>query len=125
MGREQEQQQPVGNINRICQGTEVIGNINTSGDIRLDGTLEGNLNSKGKVVVGNTGKTKGDIVCRTTDIFGQVEGTLNVSEIISLKSSSKVSGTIVTSKISIEAGAIFNGTCTMPEEKKQPTGKSA
>ncbi len=117
MGREQEQQ-PAGNINRLCQGTEVIGNINTTGDIRLDGSLEGNLNSKGKVVVGNTGKTKGDIICRTTDIFGQVEGTLNVAEIVSLKSSSKVSGTIITAKLSIEAGAVFNGTCTMPEEKK-------
>jgi len=123
MGREQEQQQPTGNINRICQGTEIIGNVNATGDIRLDGSLEGNLNSKGKVVVGSTGRTKGDIACRTTDIFGEVEGSLHVSEIINLKSSSKVSGTIVTAKLSIEAGATFNGTCTMPEEKKQQAAK--
>jgi cytoskeletal protein CcmA (bactofilin family) len=114
MAREQEQL-PISNINRICQGTEVIGNINTPGDIRLDGFLEGNITAKGKVVVGNTGKTKGEITGRTTDIFGHVEGTLKVSEIISLKSTSNVKASLVTSKISIEAGAIFNGTCTMSE----------
>jgi cytoskeletal protein CcmA (bactofilin family) len=116
MAREQEQQS-MSNINRICQGTEVIGNINTPGDIRLDGFLEGNITAKGKVVVGNTGKTKGEIIGRTTDIFGQVEGSLNISEIMSLKSTSNVKGSIVTAKISIEAGAIFNGTCTMSETK--------
>jgi cytoskeletal protein CcmA (bactofilin family) len=116
MAREQEQQ-PMSNINRICQGTEVIGNINTPGDIRLDGFLEGNITAKGKVVVGNTGKTKGEITGRTTDIFGHVEGSLNITEIISLKSTSNVKGSIVTSKISIEAGAIFNGTCTMSDAK--------
>jgi cytoskeletal protein CcmA (bactofilin family) len=115
MAREQEQL-PTSNINRICQGTEVIGNINTPGDIRLDGFLEGNITAKGKVVVGNTGRTKGEIIGRTTDIFGQVEGSLNVSEIISLKSTSNVKGSLTTSKISIEAGAIFNGTCTMSEK---------
>ncbi|MDR1405769.1 MAG: polymer-forming cytoskeletal protein [Prevotellaceae bacterium] len=122
MAREQEQQ-PISNINRICQGTEVVGNINTPGDIRLDGSLDGNITAKGKVVVGNTGRTKGEIVGRTTDIFGQVEGTLNISEIISLKSTSNVKGSIVTAKISIEAGAIFNGTCTMSETKVIPPKK--
>jgi len=117
MAREQEQQPIGGNINRICQGTEVTGNINTPGDIRLDGVLDGNITSKGKVVIGVTGKTKGEIVCRTMDVFGLIEGTLNVSEIVNLKNSSNTKGTIVTFKISIETGAVFNGTCTMPEDK--------
>jgi cytoskeletal protein CcmA (bactofilin family) len=122
MAREQEQQQPAGsNINRICQGTEVTGNINTSGDIRLDGILDGNITSKGKVVIGGTGKTKGEIVCRTADIFGHVDGSVTASDIVSLKSTSVVKGGIITVKISIEAGAVFNGTCTMPEEKTPAT----
>jgi cytoskeletal protein CcmA (bactofilin family) len=119
MAKEQEQQITTGNINRICQGTEILGNVNTSGDIRLDGVLEGNISSSGKVVIGATGRTKGEITCRTTDVFGQVDGTLSASEIVNLKSTSNIKGSIVTTKISIEAGAIFNGTCTMPEEKPQ------
>jgi cytoskeletal protein CcmA (bactofilin family) len=115
MAREQEQQLQTANINRICSGTEIIGNIKTSGDIRLDGVLDGNIESKGKLVIGNIGRTKGEIVCRTADVFGFVEGLLNVSEIVSLKSSANVKGTITTAKISIEAGAIFNGSCSMPE----------
>ncbi|MDR1681078.1 MAG: polymer-forming cytoskeletal protein [Prevotellaceae bacterium] len=120
MAREQEQQLATSNINRICQGTEIIGNIKTSGDIRLDGVLEGNIVSTGKIVIGNAGKTKGEINCRTADIFGFVDGLLDVSEIVSLKSSATVKGTITTAKISIEAGAVFNGTCTMPEPPKSP-----
>jgi cytoskeletal protein CcmA (bactofilin family) len=113
----QEQQLSTANINRICQGTEIVGDIKTTGDIRLDGILEGNLFAKGKLVIGSIGKTKGDIICRTADIFGIVEGSLNVAEIVNLKTSSNVKGTITTSRISIEAGAVFNGTCTMPEQK--------
>ncbi|MDR0728624.1 MAG: polymer-forming cytoskeletal protein [Prevotellaceae bacterium] len=115
MAREQEQQVATNNINRICQGTEIIGNIKTTGDIRLDGVLEGNIVSTGKIVIGNVGKTKGEINCRTADIFGFVDGLLDVSEIVNLKATANIKGTITTAKISIEAGAIFNGTCTMPE----------
>ncbi|MDR0667817.1 MAG: polymer-forming cytoskeletal protein [Prevotellaceae bacterium] len=118
MAREQEQQIATSNINRICQGTEIIGNIKTSGDIRFDGVLEGNIISSGKLVIGSVGKTKGEINCRTADIFGFVDGVLDVSEIVNLKASANIKGTITTAKISIEAGAIFNGTCTMPEPQK-------
>ena len=117
MAREQDQQANTANTNRICQGTEITGDINTSGDIRLDGVLTGNITTKGKMVVGNTGKTKGDINCRVADIFGQVDGTINVSELICLKSTAVVKGNISTSKINVEAGAVFNGTCVMTNGK--------
>lgn len=118
MAREQEQQIATSNINRICQGTEIVGNIKTSGDIRFDGVLEGNIISSGKLVIGSVGRTKGEINCRTADVFGFVDGVLDVSEIVNLKASANIKGTITTAKISIEAGAIFNGTCTMPEAQK-------
>jgi Integral membrane protein CcmA involved in cell shape determination len=117
MAREQDQQAIATNINRLCQGSEVSGDINTSSDIRLDGALTGNIISKGKVVIGNTGKTKGDTTCRIADIFGQVEGNLNVSEFITIKSTAVVKGNIFTKKINIEAGAVFNGTCSISNEK--------
>ncbi|MDR2362196.1 MAG: polymer-forming cytoskeletal protein [Prevotellaceae bacterium] len=120
MAREQEQQVATSNINRICQGTEIVGNIKTTGDIRLDGILEGNIVSTGKIVIGTAGKTKGEINCRTADIFGFVDGLLDVSEIVNLKATANIKGTITTAKISIEAGAVFNGTCTMPEQQASP-----
>ena len=103
--------------NTITVGTEITGDINSNGDIRLDGSLNGNLNSKGKLVVGESGRVKGIINCKNSDIFGIVEGKINVSELLSLKSSAQVIGDIVTNRLAIEPGCNFSGNCKMTEEK--------
>jgi cytoskeletal protein CcmA (bactofilin family) len=103
--------------NTITVGTEITGDINSNGDIRLDGSLKGNLNSKGKLVVGESGKVKGIINCKNSDIFGIVEGKINVSELLSLKSSSQVVGDITTNRLAIEPGCMFTGNCKMTEER--------
>jgi cytoskeletal protein CcmA (bactofilin family) len=99
--------------NMIGPGTKIVGNIETNGDIRIDGNIEGNVNSKGKVVVGANGFVKGEVVCSNAEISGTLNGKMAVNELLSLKASSKVSGDIKTGKLSIEPGAIFSGTCTM------------
>lgn len=102
-------------INLIGQGTTIKGDINSDGDIRIDGSLKGNIISKGKVVVGTTGSIKGEINCKNTDISGKVEGKITVSELLSLKSTANVTGDIITNKLSIEPGTKFSGTCNMNE----------
>jgi cytoskeletal protein CcmA (bactofilin family) len=101
------------NINRISEGTEVIGSITTPGDIRIDGVFEGSITSKGKVVIGEKSKIKGDINCHDADIWGIFEGSLHSSEIITLKEVATVIGDIKTQKLVLEAGAVFNGSCAM------------
>lgn len=101
------------NVNRIVAGTTITGDIESNGDIRFDGNLKGNLIAKGKVVIGETGNIKGDINCKNSDIFGTIEGKLIVSELLSLKMSSKIFGEINTNKLAIEPGATFTGTCNM------------
>ncbi|MDR0295224.1 MAG: polymer-forming cytoskeletal protein [Prevotellaceae bacterium] len=108
------------NINRICHGTEIIGSINASGDMRIDGVLEGNLMSKGRVVIGESGRIKGDLICKNVDIWGSFEGKITASESTNFKAMAVVIGEIKSSKLYIEAGAKFNGSCTMPAEQ-QPT----
>jgi cytoskeletal protein CcmA (bactofilin family) len=110
--------------NTITIGTEIIGDINSNGDIRLDGSLSGNINSKGKLVVGESGKVKGIINCKNSDVFGIVEGKLNVSELLSLKTSAQVVGDIVTNRLAIEPGSRFSGNCKMTEEKHSNAEKS-
>jgi len=73
------------NINLIGQGTEITGDVNCGGDLRIDGNLTGNINSRGKVVVGETGKIKGEIACKNSDISGIIEGKITVIELLSLK----------------------------------------
>lgn len=101
-------------FNLIGAGTSITGEINsTNGDIRIDGTLNGNITTNGKLVVGSTGIVIGDIRCKNADIEGKVEGKVGVGELLSLKASSKIKGDIITNKLSIEPGCLFTGTCNM------------
>ncbi len=113
MSREQETLSH--NINRISQGTEIIGTINTTGDIRIDGVLEGNLSSKGRVVIGETGRVKGELNCRFIDVWGTFEGTMSVAETTNMKAMASVTGDLKTNKLCIEIGSKFNGTCSMSD----------
>ena len=100
-------------VNIIGSGTDIIGDINSNGDFRIDGFLKGTIKSSGKVVVGSTGKVEGEIICQNADISGEVKAHLKVYELLSLKASAVVSGDIVTNKLAIEPGAVFTGACTM------------
>lgn len=102
-------------INLISLGTDITGDIKSSGDIRIDGTLKGNLNTKGKVVIGSTGKVNGEVICKNSEVSGTVEGRIIVNQLLILKASSRIFGDIATSKLSIEPGAIFSGNCKMSE----------
>jgi cytoskeletal protein CcmA (bactofilin family) len=102
-------------INLISNGTDITGDIKSNGDIRIDGTLKGNLNTKGKVVIGPTGKVSGEVICKNSEVSGIVEGKISVGQILNLKASSKILGDIATSKLSVEPGAIFSGNCKMTD----------
>ena len=102
-----------GSVNIIGPGTVITGDINTNGDVRVDGTLNGKLNVKGKLVLGTTGSVEGEVICQNADISGAIKGKLNVSELLSLKSTAKINGDIITNKLAIEPGANFTGSCSM------------
>ena len=108
---ESEQQQILHNT--ITNGTEIVGDVNSQGDLRLDGFLKGNLNIKGRVVVGKTGKVVGTITCKNAEINGWVEGKMLVSELLSLTESSNVKGDLMINKLNIQPGCKFTGTCSM------------
>ena len=103
-------------INLIAKGTQINGNILSDGDIRIDGEVTGNLNTKGRLVIGVSGKLDGEIRCKSCEISGSHKGKLFITELLSLKASSSVSGDMITGKLSIEPGAYFAGTCTMSDE---------
>lgn len=103
-------------INQIGVGTEINGDITTNGDIRFEGSLIGNLKTKGKVVVGETGRVNGEIDCKNSVIEGTIEGKIIVNELLTLKSTSTLKGDIVTQRLAIEPGAKFTGNCNMGAE---------
>lgn len=104
---------PQGILNMIGAGTNIKGDIESNGIVRVDGSIEGKITSQSKVAIGETGKVIGDIIAQNADISGEVRGTVNVKEILYLKSSARIIGDITTNKIVIEAGAEFNGACKM------------
>jgi cytoskeletal protein CcmA (bactofilin family) len=108
-------------INLISNGTDITGDIKSNGDIRIDGTLKGNLNTKGKVVIGPTGKVIGEVICKNSEVSGVIEGKINVGQLLNLKASSRILGDIATSKLSIEPGALFSGYCKMSESDYEGT----
>ncbi len=104
-------------VNVIAEGTTLTGNIITSGDCRIDGTMNGNIQSNAKIIVGTNGKLEGELVCKNLEIEGRVKANVNVGELLSLKANSTLIGNITVGKISIEPGANFVGNCRMQNSK--------
>ena len=100
-------------VNMIGNGTIITGNIQSKSDIRIDGVLKGSVKTEGKLVVGSAGVVEGDVVCASADISGEIKAKITVSQLLSLKSTSKLTGDIITNKLSIEPGATFSGSCSM------------
>ena len=102
-----------GVVNLIGVGTTIVGDVTSSGEIRIDGSLSGSVNTKGKVVVGTTGMVEGNVNASNADISGELNGAISVSELLSLKSTAKLDGDIIANKLAIEPGASFTGSCSM------------
>lgn len=102
-----------GSINLIGAGTVITGEIKSSGDIRIDGTVVGSVTTKGKIVLGSTGAVEGEMFCQNADLSGKLKGNITVSELLSLKSTANLIGDITTAKLAIEPGANFSGSCSM------------
>lgn len=99
--------------NRILLGTEIIGDVKTNGDLRVDGILKGTIEAAGKLVVGEKGVIEGEIKCANATISGTVKGTLQVDQLLTMHTTAKVKGDILTGKLLVEPGAEFTGKCSM------------
>lgn len=110
-----------GAVNTITQGTEIKGDIVANGDFRMDGSLEGNITLNGKLVVGENGNIRGNIICQNANIIGNVCGNVTVKDLLCLHSTANVKGDIIINKLSVEPGAEFIGTCKMYRETPSHT----
>ena len=111
--KEKTQKQKVMEINVVAKNTAIIGDITSEGDFRIDGTLEGNIKTKGRVIIGAEGSVKGKIDAVNSDIEGKFSGDLLVQETLTIKATANISGDVVIGKLSVEPGATFNASCSM------------
>lgn len=97
----------------ISAGTTLKGDINSNSDLRIDGTIIGNINSSAKIIIGSTGVVEGDIVGNNADVLGKVSGNIRVRELLQLRGQSVVTGNLYAGKLQVEPSATFNGQCHM------------
>lgn len=100
-------------FNALTAGSKIIGTVIADSDIRVDGTIEGDVKCTGKVVIGENGRLKGTIVCQNAEIQGRLEGKLEVKQTLALRASANIQAEVNTQVLIVEPNAVFNGTCTM------------
>jgi cytoskeletal protein CcmA (bactofilin family) len=116
MFKKNESNKEIDSINSstiIGKGTVLEGNIETIGNIRIEGKAIGNIICKSKIALGESSIVEGNVLAQNAEIAGEVKGIVEVSDMLILKSTAIVHGDIITSKIIIESGATFNGQCKM------------
>ena len=99
--------------NMISQGTKIVGNISSNSDFRVEGNIEGELKTSGKVVVGKSGIINGSLIGENADFEGSFSGKIKLGGMLKLRSSAYIEGEVEISKLSVEPGATFNATCSM------------
>lgn len=105
--------------NIIAHNTKITGDILSEGAFRVDGIIEGNLKTPGKVVVGKNGSINGTLEGTNADFEGKFSGKLLLSGTLSLKSTAVIDGEVVVGKLAVEPGATFNATCSMKGSIKE------
>jgi cytoskeletal protein CcmA (bactofilin family) len=101
----------------ISNGVKIEGKITSSGNIRIDGDVQGDIASQNNVAIGEFGKVNGQINANEIIIGGTVSGTVKAKEKLVLDSKSKLNGDIITKILVVEAGAKFEGKSKMGENK--------
>lgn len=104
---------PSGVHNVLSAGTVLTGNLVTQDDIRIDGVIEGNIISQGKIIIGNNGHVSGDVECINLDLLGKVTGNISCQDTIILRATANLIGDMTTQVVEIEPGARFSGSCKM------------
>ncbi len=97
----------------ISTGTTLKGDISSKNDLRIDGTIIGNISSSAKIVIGSSGVVEGDLNGNQADVVGKVSGNIRAKELLQLRGDAVVNGNLYAGKLQIEPTATFNGQCHM------------
>ena len=100
-------------LNRIVDGTKIIGDIFSESNLRIDGEVQGNISTKGKVVIGENGLVNGNLTCQEAEVEGKIDGNLSIEGLLILRETAKITGDIQTARLHMEEGALFLGSCAM------------
>ena len=103
------------NLSVIAAGSKVIGDLECSGVLKIEGTVEGTIRGARQVLLGRQGVVKGDIETREAVVGGNVEGSIHALERVEIQGTAAVVGNIHTKSIVIREGGQINGAVRMDE----------
>jgi cytoskeletal protein CcmA (bactofilin family) len=112
----------------IGEGSVLEGTFEVQGNLRVDGRFQGKIDVSGTLVIGKSGLVDADVNARSAVVAGTIRGDVHTSEKITLQSGSRLEGDMITSKLVIEEGVTFQGSCSTargPEAGKAPASASA
>jgi cytoskeletal protein CcmA (bactofilin family) len=115
-------------LNRLVEGTSVEGNLSTESNLRVDGSIDGNIQCKGKFVLGQTGKLKGNLTALESEVEGTIIGDLAIDDLLVLRKTAIIQGKITTGRLVIEDGAQLGGsieTADLPKKAGNTTSKKS
>lgn len=105
---------PGGGVNTIDAQTSIKGDLKAGGDIRIDGSLEGNLICEAKLIIGPKGRIVGDVTCKNATIEGYFKGNLTVRDLLTIQATAKVEGDVKAAKMGVLTGGQITATCSVP-----------
>lgn len=108
----------------IGPDSTITGELAIQGTVRVDGSVEGDIRADW-VIVGETGRIRGNVQSRMMVVGGRIEGNIDAAEIVELKDKAKVFGEICTAKLAVSEGAMFEGQSIMKKKSEAQEGKVA
>ena len=99
--------------NIIGKGTSLEGDIESYGNIRVEGKVTGSIKTKSKVALGQSSVVNGNVIAQNAEVEGELRGNIEISDQLILRPTAVIHGDIKTNKLIVESGASFNGGCKM------------
>jgi cytoskeletal protein CcmA (bactofilin family) len=103
----------------VGTSVKLKGNLNATGDIIVDGSVSGELKTKGSVVVGPNANILANIKAQNVQVSGMVQGNIDASDKIQITETGRVMGDISASVLSIAPGAVFSGNSKMTDTHRE------
>jgi len=96
----------------VGQGTRMSGQVDLSGMLRIDGEFHGEVRAADRVLIGRTGRTECTLHAGTVIVAGTMRGDVVASELVELRSTADMTGSIRTPRLVVEGGGRFCGRCS-------------
>ena len=103
----------------IGKGSSITGNLRINGFVRLDGDIDGNLETDGNIIIGDSARIRGDVKAKAVIVGGIVVGNILAQESAKLLSNSAVLGDVISRKVQVEDKATFHGHCISIKDEEQ------